>query len=105
MEVENRDLLKYHVDGDRLILEKIVDKKYYSTSNGQTTAMARDEPASRHNAKFSDARSGEQTLKYSMQSSAHDMDKRQRGQEKPLTKEESNMGQTFPDSRIRAEVI
>src|SRR5215467_2764930 len=31
-------------------------------------------------------------------------DKRQRGQEK-LTKEESNMGQTFPDSRIRAEVI
>jgi antitoxin component of MazEF toxin-antitoxin module len=39
--VENRDLLKYHVDGDRLIVEKIVDKEYYSTSNGQTTAMER----------------------------------------------------------------
>jgi len=37
--------------------------------------------------------------------SSHNADKRQRGQEKPLTKEESNMGQTFPDCRIRAEVI
>ena len=30
---------------------------------------------------------------------------RQRGQEKPLTKGESNMGQTFPGSRILAEVF
>jgi len=102
--VENRDLLEYHVDGERLIVEKIVDKEYYSTSNGQTTAMARDESASRHNAKFSDARSGEQT-QYSMRSSSHDADKRQRGQETPLVEEESNTCQTFPDSIIRAEVI
>jgi hypothetical protein len=37
--------------------------------------------------------------------SSHDADKRQRGQETPLAKEESSMCQTFPDSRIRAEVL
>ena len=37
--------------------------------------------------------------------SSHDADKRQRGQETPLTKEESNIRHAFPDSRIRAEVI